>query len=103
MLPITTSVVRPAPRQIPFVTYFSSSRPEGANLVSYCFVKNCDDEMFTMCDGMINIGYKIAACHGGFLTYGSILHELNAPINDLGYGWNAEDVYQMRKSIATQK
>ena len=42
-----------------------------------------------------NIGYKIAACLGGFAAYGPILQGLNAPINDLSRGCNAEEVYQM--------
>ena len=42
-----------------------------------------------------NIGYKIAQRLGGFDAYGPILLGLNAPINDLSRGCDAEEVYQM--------
>lgn len=42
-----------------------------------------------------NIGYKIAQRLGNFDAYGPILLGLNAPINDLSRGCNAEEVYSM--------
>ena len=42
-----------------------------------------------------NIGYKIAQRLGSFEAYGPILLGLNAPINDLSRGCNAEEVYSM--------
>ena len=42
-----------------------------------------------------NIGYKIAQRLGSFDAYGPILQGLNAPINDLSRGRNAQEVYSM--------
>ena len=49
-----------------------------------------------------NIGYKIAQRLGGFEAYGPILRGLNAPINDLSRGCNAEEVYSMAIITAAQ-
>ena len=49
-----------------------------------------------------NIGYKIAQRLGGFEAYGPILLGLNAPINDLSRGCNAEEVYKMALITASQ-
>ena len=42
-----------------------------------------------------NIGYKICQRMGSFEAYGPILQGLNAPINDLSCGCNAQEVYSM--------
>lgn len=42
-----------------------------------------------------NIGYKIAQRLGSFEAFGPILMGLNAPINDLSRGCNADEVYKM--------
>ena len=42
-----------------------------------------------------NIGYKIAQRLGNFDAYGPILQGLNAPINDLSRGCNAQEVFSM--------
>jgi len=49
-----------------------------------------------------NIGYKIAQRLGGFEAYGPILLGLNAPINDLSRGCNADEVYKMALITAAQ-
>ena len=50
-----------------------------------------------------NIGYKIAQRLGGFEAYGPILLGLNAPINDLSRGCNADEVYHMAIITAAHK
>ncbi|MPM27369.1 Phosphate acetyltransferase [bioreactor metagenome] len=50
-----------------------------------------------------NIGYKIAQRLGGFKAYGPILQGLNAPINDLSRGCDAEEVYMMSIITASVK
>ena len=47
-----------------------------------------------------NIGYTIAQRLGGFEAYGPILLGLNAPINDLSRGCNAQEVYSMANITA---
>ena len=49
-----------------------------------------------------NIGYKIAQRLGKFDAYGPILLGLNAPINDLSRGCNADEVYKMAIITAAQ-
>lgn len=49
-----------------------------------------------------NIGYKIAQRLGSFEAYGPILQGLNAPINDLSRGCNADEVYKMSLITACQ-
>lgn len=50
-----------------------------------------------------NIGYKIAQRLGKFEAYGPILQGLNAPINDLSRGCNADEVYHMAIITASLK
>ncbi len=50
-----------------------------------------------------NIGYKIAQRLGRFEAYGPILQGLNAPINDLSRGCNADEVYKMAIITAALK
>ena len=49
-----------------------------------------------------NIGYKIAQRLGGFEAVGPVLLGLNAPINDLSRGCNADEVYKMAIVTAIQ-
>ena len=49
-----------------------------------------------------NIGYKIAQRLGGYEAYGPILLGLNAPINALSRGCNADEVYKMAIITAAQ-
>ena len=64
--------------------------------------KHIDDEVAGKANTFIfpninagNIGYKIAQRLGSFEAYGPILLGLNASINDLSRGCNADEVYKM--------
>ena len=50
-----------------------------------------------------SIGYKIAQRLGGYEAYGPILQGLNAHINDISRGCNAEEVYKMAIITAGMK
>lgn len=50
-----------------------------------------------------NIGCKIAQRLGGYALYGPIMQGLNAPMNDLSRGCNADEVYAMALITACQK
>ena len=49
-----------------------------------------------------NIGYKIAQRLGNFDAVGPILQGLNAPVNDLSRGCDADDVYKLTLITAAQ-
>ena len=49
-----------------------------------------------------NIGYKLVQRFAGADAYGPILQGLNAPINDLSRGCNADEVYKMSLITACQ-
>ena len=42
-----------------------------------------------------NIAYKVAARLAGYEAIGPVLQGLNAPVNDLSRGCNADEVYKM--------
>ncbi len=50
-----------------------------------------------------NIGCKIAQRLGGYALYGPIMQGLNAPMNDLSRGCNADEVYAMALITACQE
>ena len=49
-----------------------------------------------------NIGWAIAHSVWAYAAYGPILQGLNAPINDLSRGCNADEVYKMSLITACQ-
>lgn len=63
---------------------------------------NCNTFIFPNIEAG-NIGYKIAQRFGGFDAIGPVLQGLNAPINDLSRGCNADEVYKLAIITAAQK
>ena len=53
-------------------------------------------------ESMIPMHDRSNGLGGGFAAYGPILQGLNAPINDLSRGCNADEVYKMSLITACQ-